>query len=175
MGANLESGLMMENENALKSRKDEDSDEWVMCAVCVVWCDMMWSDVCCGGMGWDGMYCVLCAVYWCTVCGVVCAWCSVVHCTLLLSLSFSHLSSHLPLLISSHLISSCLSRSSNPFVSSYQCIHNISIHQLSPSVIHTSPPLPSPLLFTSPLLSSPSCIDTVRWTAWMSTNKSRTT
>ena len=27
MGANLESGLMMENENALKSRKDEDSDE----------------------------------------------------------------------------------------------------------------------------------------------------
>jgi hypothetical protein len=27
MGANLESGLMMQNENALKARRDEESDE----------------------------------------------------------------------------------------------------------------------------------------------------
>ena len=41
---------------------------------------------------------------------------------------------------------------------------------LSPPLLPPSSPLPS-----SPLFSSPSCIDTVRWTAWMSTSKFRTT
>ena len=126
----------------------------------VIWCDMTWSD----GMGWDVLY----DVYWCTACNVLCAWCSVVYCTLLLFLSLSLFSSHLPLLIFSHLLSIPLLSSpptlSSPLTNTYTT-HRSTIYPnllftpllLSPplsSPVHLSPPLSSPV-HLSPPLSSP--------------------